>query len=281
MVLARALASFGFLGCCVTACGVLPGRGESGASGPPEGAGASAPEVLASVDDPALGEAALAASTADVCWKRTSVRGVGTIPTECPGAEKSGLLCYPLCPAGYKGVGPVCWQSCPAGYTDDGVTCRRDASIISSDNGGCPWYDKCGLTLARGCSKCPAGYANDGCTCRRDVHIFGKSTQPRGAGTPMSCAAGNDLDAGLCYARCDAGGRGVGPVCWMACAGDLAIECGAGCARSTEACARAISDQVLKPVETVASAVSGSVGEALVNGLATANAFRLPICGVQ
>lgn len=103
--------------------------------------------------------------------------------TDCgPTAEKNGAFCYPLCKAGYHGVGPVCWASCPSGYTDDGATCRQDVQIFSADNSKCPWYDKCGLTFAKSCSTCPAGYANDGCTCRRDVHILAKDSYGRGAG---------------------------------------------------------------------------------------------------
>src|SRR5262249_45340283 len=154
------------------------------------------------------------------CWKRTATRGVGTIPSECDrGQEKNGALCYPLCGAGYSGVGPVCWQQCPAGYHDDGATCRRDAEIISANNSACPWYDKCGPTLARGCSTCPSGYTNDGCTCRRDVHIFAKSSYGRGVGSSPRCAAGLETDAGLCYTPCPSGQRGVGPVCWYGCGG--------------------------------------------------------------
>jgi hypothetical protein len=110
------------------------------------------------------------------CWHRPQHilkialcrRGVGTIPQNCPpGYEKNGLLCYPVCRGGFNGVGPVCWQSdCPAGYTDLGALCHRFLGVRSSDNRRCPWYDKCGLFGARGCSVCPSGWKNDGCTCR-------------------------------------------------------------------------------------------------------------------
>ena len=35
----------------------------------------------------------------------------------------SGLLCYPPCPAGSKGIGPVCWGYCPEGTKQCGVLC--------------------------------------------------------------------------------------------------------------------------------------------------------------
>jgi hypothetical protein len=271
MMAKRAVAVAGIV-CLGSACSTAA---EIDATPPP--AESAAPDETS---EGTLGSATQAASTEDVCWRSTSVRGVGRVPSECPGAERDGALCYPFCPSGYKGVGPVCWQGCPAGYTDDGATCRRDAHIISADNSGCPWYDKCGLTLSKGCSKCPAGYANDGCTCRKDVHIFAKATTTRGAGSPMSCGAGLESDAGLCYSPCG-NGKGVGPVCWMGCAGDMPVECGAGCARTQEACTKAMSEQVLKPLEAVVKAILQDWSGAVEKGIETANAYNLPICGAQ
>lgn len=153
-----------------------------------------------------------------VTAKPSHGRGAGAVPSGCgAGEERDGALCYPACKAGYSGAGPVCWQQCPDSYSDDGATCRRDAHIIGADNSRCPAYDKCGLTLSRGCSVCPEGYANDGCTCRIDVSIFAKASYTRGAGSPMRCAAGQQADAGLCYTPCPAGFHGVGPVCWGSC----------------------------------------------------------------
>src|SRR5712671_2405760 len=37
----------------------------------------------------------------------------------------------------------------------------------------------------------------------------------RGAGEPLRCADNEDMDGGLCYAKCQAGYKGVGPVCWQ------------------------------------------------------------------
>src|ERR1044072_5306631 len=199
---------------------------------------------------------------ADICWKRTATRGVGTIPTRCrSGQEKNGLLCYPSCPSGMYGVGPVCWQTCPNGYSDDGALCRRDAKIVSADNSQCPWYDKCGLTFARNCSKCPNGYINDGCTCRINVDIVAKRTQGRGAGVGMSCGPAQDYDAGLCYNKCPAGTSGVGPVCWGECPADFPVSCAAGCAKSSEACANSIMQQIESSTDlvlNVAALISGA-----------------------
>jgi hypothetical protein len=189
-----------------------------------------------------------------ICWKGTYGRGVGSIPSACPaGQELNGALCYPVCAPGYTGVGPVCWQDCPAGYTDDGAFCRKDASIISADNSSCPWYDVCGLTFAQGCSHCPAGYADDGCTCRRNADIFAKYTYTRGAGSTMSCPAGQQMDTGLCYNSCSPKYDGVGPVCWATCGGDYPIDCGAGCATDAQACINGIENMAATTANAVAN----------------------------
>ena len=188
-----------------------------------------------------------------VCWKKTYGRGVGTIPTECPGEDKNGALCYPACAPGYYGVGPVCWQSCPAGWTDTGAFCHHDGQIIGADNSSCPWYDKCGLTFAQGCSSCPPGYANDGCTCRIDPQDVAKNSYGRGAGNLMSCSAGLEEDAGLCYTPCAAGSNGVGPVCWDQCPADYPVACGAACASSQAACAAAVANMISAPLNAVAN----------------------------
>jgi hypothetical protein len=146
------------------------------------------------------------------CYNDWKSRPVSPL-SECPGAERNGALCYPACSEGYSGAGPVCWQQCPPGYTDDGAFCRRDVRIIGADNSRCPWYDKCGLTFERGCSTCPPGYHNDGCTCRIDVHIFAKDTYTRGAGEPMSCAAGRQRIGALCYGDCPSGYTASGTYC--------------------------------------------------------------------
>lgn len=91
-------------------------------------------------------------SDADACWLQTKIRGVGRPITSCPeGLDQSGLLCYPPCEEGWKGVGPVCWKDgkgrgrgfgrplgctrgteyqgglcyklCPAGYDGHGPVC--------------------------------------------------------------------------------------------------------------------------------------------------------------
>ena len=166
------------------------------------------PEVLGEV------EQALDPAIWPVCWADTAVRGAGVIPSKCPGEEKDGALCYPLCKAGYEGVGPVCWESCPPDAHDDGALCRRDAKIIAANNSSCPWYDKCGLTVKKGCSTCPSGFRNDGCTCRQDPNMIVKTRYDRGVGrVPDTCIAGEEKSGLLCYPTCSGNFHGVGPMC--------------------------------------------------------------------
>lgn len=197
-------------------------------------------------------------SASDFCWKDSYGRGAGSVPDACPGQQQDAGLCYPYCAAGYYGVGPVCWQACPAGYRDDGTACWLDSSIVNANNSKCPWYDVCGVTVARGCSTCPAGYRNDGCTCRRDVSMFYKNSYGRGAGAPRSCNPSLQSDAGLCYNYCNSGYSGVGPVCWGECPAALPVACGAGCAASTADCAEKVISQVEASLE-MAGNIAGAV----------------------
>ena len=200
------------------------------------------------VDAPDVDGGAVAAQTSALvenppfCWLESQGRGAGTVPDQCPpGHERNGALCYPVCNAGYYGDGPVCWQPCPAGSIDDGVTCRRDAVVqakpsygrgagtVPGSCGGGQQYDAglCYPACAPGyygvgpvCwQSCPSGYADHGASCFQ--HIFSwffKGSYGRGAGTtPNSCAGGQQMDAGLCYAYCAGGYSGVGPVCWGTC----------------------------------------------------------------
>lgn len=132
-------------------------------------------------------------------------RGAG-VPMVCgPDEEQQGAVCYPKCRAGFTGTVTMCQKPCPDGWRNDGLTCFRDASIVKSDASACPWYDVCGVTLSKGCSKCPAGYANDGCTCRIDPQAISRERYDRGVGQPLhACPAGDAKDPNglLCYPVC-------------------------------------------------------------------------------
>lgn len=83
-----------------------------------------------------------------------------------------------------------------------GALCQP--SLNWGDNGGCPWYDKCGVTMAKGCVRCPEGTRTDGCVCNGG-EVRTKDSYGRGVGGPLSCPSGRSNDAGLCYPLCDAG----------------------------------------------------------------------------
>ena len=116
------------------------------------------------------------------------VKPVGPVCWGCPSSHPSEevALCYKNCPRDKPHKSTFnCFGNCPSGYRNDGLTCFRDAHIFGSDNSACPWYDKCGLTFSKGCSKCPSGYKNDGCTCRRNPHAISRPSYNRGVGVVL------------------------------------------------------------------------------------------------
>merc|ERR1712110_1063290 len=107
----------------------------------------------------------IALSNAESCWKGSYGRGVGRGIHTCPsGMDKSGLLCYPKCRSGYKGVGPVCWGRFPKSY---GRGVGKPLQCTSSEH-------QSGLFCYKNCksgyngvgpvcwAECPKGYRNCG-----------------------------------------------------------------------------------------------------------------------
>jgi hypothetical protein len=214
----------------------------------------------------------------DMCWAASSPRGAGTIPDQCPpGQVMDAGLCYPQCNAGYRGVGPVCWADCPSGYRDDGAFCAKPAAY--GRGGGYPWkfgdgfnldkakrrcegdnpqgcekngeimYPKCrGGFHATGCCicspDCPPGFSDMGVSCT-------KPSYGRGAGkVPTACSGGKENQGGLCYRPCEAGYKGIGPVCWAnECPSVFPTKCAAGCAKSSNACFSSIMNQTVSVLE--------------------------------
>ena len=55
----------------------------------------------------------------------------------------------------------------------------------------------------------------------------------------MTCKSDQEYDAGLCYTKCRAGYKGIGPVCWGSCSGNSnssRTACGAFCTSNDQAC---------------------------------------------
>jgi len=214
-------------------------------------------------------------SDPDICWKESYGRGVGELPNACPqGFERTGadLLCYPICRAGFSGVGPVCWQSCPAGFRNDGAFCAKpEAYGRGAGFGYVPLFESrdtarercerehgagnCQRNLEMYYPVCRAGFKEFGsniCTpiCPSGMTDIGvscaKPSYGRGVGKGATCKVGmvQDFKGGLCYPQCRAGTSGVGPLCWHGCPAAFPVNCGAACGVSQSACAFAIMEQV-------------------------------------
>ena len=228
----------------------------------------------------------------DICWKNTSTRGVGKIPTTCPAGYPDydgALVCYQSCQPGYTGVSWVCWQKCPAGFTDIGVSCAKPAPY-GRGGGYAYWWPfegradavaRCERNTGQACEiygelaypKCAAGYYAFGCCIcsplcpsgmRDDGAFCAKNTYTRGSAS-TACPAGQAYDAGLCYPQCPSGSSGVGPVCWGSCSGKFPTGCGASCAKSVSACTFSIINQV----ESTASIALNVASLVLTAGAAT------------
>jgi len=194
------------------------------------------------------------------CYRQSYGRGVGVPLSTCSSnQQKNGALCYPECKSGYGGAGPVCWQSCPSGYTDTGAFCHIDKALVTTGHWECTehfphWL---GGECRWGKVECPSGYTNGGLCYLNTPHDppgwkgdgldLIKSSYGRGAGYPMSCKAGLQEDAALCYTPCHDTFHGVGPVCWQNCPSGLS-NCGAGCANSTLSCVSDTANMVVAPI---------------------------------
>jgi hypothetical protein len=163
------------------------------------------------------------------------------------------------CPSGYfLGVLDRCYYNCGSGWINDGDFCRRPDDHMSYANGMyCPaGYDPTPTYAFGRCyQKCGEGWYSTGEFCQisqatKDKSSYVQSSPP----TTFVCNSQYDTDAGLCYPKCPSGLDGVGPVCWTRC-GPM-VECGAGCATSTEACATTIVSQVVATVMLVKSIVT-------------------------
>src|SRR5690349_11168099 len=57
-----------------------------------------------------------------------------------------------------------------------------------------------------------------------------KNSNGRGVGTIPTNCGGKENDAGLCYTKCPANYKGVGPVCWQNCPSGYS-DFGVGCSK--------------------------------------------------
>jgi hypothetical protein len=173
------------------------------------------------------------------CWRDSYGRGAGKIPDRCgPGEESSGLLCYPVCRAGYTSDKITrCYKDCPPGGSATPGFCNM-SSVIGA------------------LRECPYNFPGSGLTGLTPACI-NDNAYSRGAGTERSCAGGLEKDAGLCYPACKPGFHGVGPVCWQTCSATAGQPnaCGAACTQNAGSCASETFNQVLSVVELAANIV--------------------------
>ena len=214
------------------------------------------------------------------CWKQSVTRGAGAVLSACPqGLVEQNGLCYPPCPSGFDGVGPVCWEVCPTGYSDEGAVCSQGGPVTIADNSACPWWDRCGLTMKKGCSKCPAtgGWLNDGCTCRQPLHTITKATVPRGAGVVMVCPPALVQSGALCYPPCNGTFVGNGPVCWQQCTAVNAypVVCGAMCGHVGFNCTSEIQAFENAVIQEVVACAIGPIPACIEGIAALAKDFAL------
>jgi len=159
-------------------------------------------------------------ASADVCWKASYGRGVGSIPSNCDptGLVKSGLLCYekPSKP-GWFVVAGIAQPSCPKGFRDDGLFCfkpepyGRGAGYPLWDKGKCeneqPKIESCVRVGTNWMIKCYPGFKE---------HADGKC-EPLGCPEGTKAIPGkNDQCTRLSSARCPPGFPGMGATCLMA-----------------------------------------------------------------
>ena len=119
----------------------------------------------------------------DGCWKNTYPRGIGLPIHSCdkygPTYEKDGILCFPKCKDGFKGVGPLCISEDGNIFKNYGrgagklLTCgaheQNDHGLCfpycKGDEGKDPedqHYDPVGPICW---GKCPAGWHGCGAAC--------------------------------------------------------------------------------------------------------------------
>jgi hypothetical protein len=201
--------------------------------------------------------------------------------------SRFGFDCHSACPAGMADQGLFCrrteygrgagypWQFGDA-LNDSGMIarCERDHGPGNCEKNGLIYYPKCQPGYAAfGCCICRPAQPDCGAlglnpgvdlSCAKKVVI----------GNPQVgvCGSGEQRDAGLCYAACNAGYTGVGPVCWSAPPSGW-VECGMGAAKDSTTCATTIFSQVSSVGQMaifVASLGTSSGGSEAANAAQTA-----------
>ena len=185
----------------------------------------------------------------------------GVRPADCPsGYSNSGSACFRLsapdplpassmsCKRGETKIDASCFKPCEAGTTASGGNCVRPASTLGVDKMSCKagflLDDKKGRCLA----KCAAGFTNTGDACVRAADNLGAEALSCKAGETRqgdrcvaavaTCAKGEVMQGGSCFAQCAPGFAGVGGACWPQPPKGW-VACGIGAAKDAQSCAAA------------------------------------------
>eukprot|EP00937_MAST-01D_sp_MAST-1D-sp2_P007684 g7684.t1 len=210
---------------------------------------------------------------------------------EAGGCEWWGWMMYPKCKKGYHAFGCCLCRpdkiDCPAENLNWGVdlSCAKKVHIGNPQLGICKaGHEMYGGLCYEKCKKADGvQWHNFGCclcrppvpTCKDDDldPWFDLSCAKRiYIGSPQigECEDGQEMDAGLCYEKCDAGYRGTGPVCWGKAPGSW-VECGMGAAVDDTTCGLQTADQVVSVLQTIGFIASlGTTGAGVNQGIAGA-----------
>ena len=140
----------------------------------------------------------------------------------------------------------------------------RGGGTALSSNCGSDQYDA-GLCYPA----CRSDYSGVGPVCWKNLF----DRYGRGVGrVPTYNCSGREQDAGLCYEQCANGYKGAGPVCWGTAPAGY-VDCGAGFAINSQACAEVTSGQVI--------AIGMLLAAAIPAGIEAANAAKRAEMGAE
>ena len=105
-----------------------------------------------------------------------------------------------------------------------------------------------------------------------------KDSYGRTAGTPLTCKADEEYDAGLCYPLCEHGANGVGPVCWGNCP-EGTVDCGGAlCLKPDEDCSSYIAGDFGDIFKAVIAIAEESAKGTVIDLSKIALDYTFPVC---
>ncbi len=200
--------------------------------------------------------------TTPFCYKRTTYRDAGIVPSECTGGRvKQDGLCYQPCQSGFHGAATMCWNDKQLSYNPG----RR-----------CTEKDSLGTCWAWAMNSCADGYRSDGiATC----WLTERLSYDRGIGiAPTACLSNRHNEDGLCYvtSQTPEGSTCLALNCTQNCVSGT-TACGLlGCAKDQQACGEVIADQIVSPIMVLAAiGTAGAAGSASATVRAAKTAYQV------